>query len=345
MSESTFKVQPKSLEAYLKKTSTVRWKLLSPSAHDNMKGITQKFDKNSELNEQSPDNAVGSILNDLNVNPILTTNILNKSSTLSNNSLMDTLTSGNVVVTPTPETTPTNHVNSSLNQSSSSGYSSNSDCSESEKKSNVAANDPPPTMKIDGSSNRQNLALQPSKTGLMNVGNSCFMNSIVQCLSNTEPLRDYFVGGHYLADINRENPLGFKGELAKCFSTIINKLWSGDYQYFSPKSLKMVIASRSKHFGGYQQQDSHEFMSYLLDGLHEDLNRVQKKPLTPLIETDGITDSAAADKAWETYRQRNDSYFVDNFQGQFKSTLVCPECNNVSEEVTQCGLPTILHSA
>ena len=36
----------------------------------------------------------------------------------------------------------------------------------------------------------------------------------------------------YLADINTTNPLGFKGELAKCFSGIIRKLWSGEYEYF-----------------------------------------------------------------------------------------------------------------
>ena len=75
-------------------------------------------------------------------------------------------------------------------------------------------------------------------------------------------------------------------------------------------------------------------MSYLLDGLHEDLNRVQEKPSTSRVETDGnddLSDTQLADMAWQVYLQRNDSYFVDHFQGQFKSTLVCPVCQKVSE--------------
>ena len=169
----------------------------------------------------------------------------------------------------------------------------------------------------------------PSFTGLCNLGNSCFMNSVIQCLSNTLPVRDYFVSGRHLVDINRDNPLGFKGELAKVFSFLIRKLWSGEYDYFSPKKLRSVIASRSSHFGDYQQHDSHEFMSYLLDGLHEDLNRIRKKPQTSTIESDGRPDTEVAEEAWRVYKMRNDSYFVDLFQGLFKSTLVCAICGKV----------------
>ena len=170
---------------------------------------------------------------------------------------------------------------------------------------------------------------KPSLTGLANLGNTCFMNSVIQCLSNTAAVRDYFIEGHYLADLNRSNPLGFQGELAKCFSGIIRKLWSGEYDYFYPRKLKKVIATRSSHFSGYSQHDSHEFMSYLLDGLHEDLNRIRDKPQTSPIDEEGLTDTELAAKSWQLHCMRNDSFFVDLFQGQFKSTLVCPVCSKV----------------
>ena len=131
---------------------------------------------------------------------------------------------------------------------------------------------------------------RPSLTGLTNQGNTCFMNSTLQCLSNTPVLRDYFVSGRYLANINKENPLGFQGELAKCFSGILRKLWSGEFQYFPPKKLIEIIAKRSKHFDGHSQHDAQEFMSYLIDGLHEDLNRVLKKPTTQPVEMEGCPD-------------------------------------------------------
>ena len=187
----------------------------------------------------------------------------------------------------------------------------------------------PAALEVTDPSYRNDQLGKPSITGLCNLGNSCFMNSVVQCLSNTQPLRDFFVNGHYLANINRANPLGFHGDLAKSFSLVIRRLWSGEYEYFSPKKLKSVIASRSSHFGGYQQHDSHEFMSYLLDGLHEDLNRVQKKPQTSPVESEDRPDMEVAEESWKVHKLRNDSFVVDLFQGQFKSTLVCTVCSKV----------------
>ena len=105
--------------------------------------------------------------------------------------------------------------------------------------------------------------------------------------------------------------------------------------------LKQVIASRSCTFGGYQQHDSHKFMSYLLDRLHKDLNRVRNKPLTSPVELEDCPDQEVAEESWRVYRLRNNLYFVDHFQGQFKSTLVCPDCSKVcggcvSEGVRVC---------
>ena len=89
------------------------------------------------------------------------------------------------------------------------------------------------------------------------------------------------------------------------------------------------MANRNGQFDGYSQQDSHEFLSYLLDGLHEDLNRVLEKPRPPAVESDGRGDREVASESWQVHRQRNDSFFVDRFQGLFKSTLVCPVCSKV----------------
>lgn len=148
----------------------------------------------------------------------------------------------------------------------------------------------PSELETSDPSYREKQLGQPSKTGLINLGNTCFMNSILQCLSNTPELRDYFVSGRYLANINLQNPLGFEGKLAKCFCTILRKLWSGEYANFSPKKLLDIVAKRSKYFSGNSQHDTHEFMSYLIDGLHEDLNRVREKPVTKPVEMEGFPD-------------------------------------------------------
>lgn len=56
---------------------------------------------------------------------------------------------------------------------------------------------------------------------------------------------------------------------------------------------------------------------------------MKNKPLTTAVESDGRPDSAVADEAWRVYKMRNDSVIVDLFQGQYKSTLVCPSCDKV----------------
>lgn len=63
--------------------------------------------------------------------------------------------------------------------------------------------------------------------GLQNLGNTCFMNSGLQCLSNTTELTKYFLFGHYKNDINKNNPLGLGGKLAVSYVELIKDMWAG----------------------------------------------------------------------------------------------------------------------
>ncbi|KAJ6667755.1 hypothetical protein lerEdw1_016076 [Lerista edwardsae] len=172
--------------------------------------------------------------------------------------------------------------------------------------------------------------LQPGLCGLSNLGNTCFMNSALQCLSNTPPLTDYFLEDEYEAEINQENPLGMRGEIAEAYAELIKQMWSGRHSHVAPRMFKTQVGRFAPQFSGYQQQDSQELLAFLLDGLHEDLNRVKKKPYLELKDANGRPDSVVAKEAWENHRLRNDSIIVDIFHGLFKSTLVCPKCSKVS---------------
>eukprot|EP01135_Chromosphaera_perkinsii_P003283 Nk52_evm58s239 gene=Nk52_evmTU58s239 len=166
-------------------------------------------------------------------------------------------------------------------------------------------------------------------TGLKNLGNTCYMSSIIQCLSNTTVFAVYFADGSYIHEVNEANPLGTKGEVAGDFGELIRALWKGRYKSISPRDFKGTVGRFAKQFQGTNQHDSQEFLAYLMDVLHEDLNRIAKKIYVEE-DYDNMPELKAAKLSWENHRKRNDSIVIDLFQGQFKSTICCLKCGNTS---------------
>lgn len=141
----------------------------------------------------------------------------------------------------------------------------------------------------------------------------------------------------YRKDLNPGNPLSHDGNVAKAYANLLHQLFDENgTSSFAPRQFKQTIGRYGPAFSGYGQQDSQEFVLFLLDGLQEDLNRVQKKPYIEKPDsTDDMVDNSAAlqgfaDKCWEIYKARNDSVITDLFAGMYKSTVVCPVCDKVS---------------
>ncbi|CAG8622358.1 9116_t:CDS:2, partial [Cetraspora pellucida] len=199
----------------------------------------------------------------------------------------------------------------------------------------VPMNDKRPKFSHASESSFSQLGSGIGTTGLRNLGNTCFMNSIIQCLSGTLPFARYFLDGSFKRHINRDNPLGTNGVLADKFATLIRVMWSDQYVSISPVSLKEAVGCFAPQFSGSEQQDSQEFLAYLLDGLHEDLNinyNSVNNDLAPLDadEFEKLSPSIASELAWEKHLMRNSSIVVSLFQGQFCNRLMCMTCGKTS---------------
>ena len=119
------------------------------------------------------------------------------------------------------------------------------------------------------SKNSTGTSLLPKVSGLINHGNTCYMNSVMQCLSCVTPLVAYFLGNAFLVDVNPSNPYDgtIPGEVGAAFSAMV----AGRKNPVSLLALKGKFGEFHHQFSGSEQNDSHEFLMYLLAWLHKDL--------------------------------------------------------------------------
>jgi hypothetical protein len=183
---------------------------------------------------------------------------------------------------------------------------------------------------VYGEKNTTGKPIAKGVVGLQNLGNTCFMNSVLQCMSNTYCVTDFFVSNRYKSQVNINNVLGHKGEVAKVYAKLMKDMWCDGYTKVVPRNFKRTIGEFQPQFAGYSQQDSQEFLGFLLDGLHEDLNRVSRPPYVPKIDSNGRDDILIARESWRRFLLRNDSELVDRVYGQLRSHVTCAFCGKES---------------
>ncbi|CAG9309972.1 unnamed protein product [Blepharisma stoltei] len=159
--------------------------------------------------------------------------------------------------------------------------------------------------------------------GLQNLGNTCFINAVLQCIFNTQPLQEYFLGGIYQNDISQN--ASNQGEYARALATLLTEHWLRANKYIRPQEFVNLVWQSSILFRKGLPQDAHEFLSFFLDKLHEDLNRAPKTS-KKLATIKGKRSERYAAKSWRSYLETNCSIIIDLFQGQLRSTLKCLNC-------------------
>eukprot|EP01138_Halocafeteria_seosinensis_P000403 gb/GECG01000416.1/.p1 GENE.gb/GECG01000416.1/~~gb/GECG01000416.1/.p1 ORF type:complete len:552 (+),score=58.79 gb/GECG01000416.1/:1-1656(+) len=167
--------------------------------------------------------------------------------------------------------------------------------------------------------------------GLVNMGNTCFMNSCIQCLANIPPLVHFFLDNSWRKALNVKSET--KGRVATALGDLLQRLWKEGSSGSSerPSEIKRLVGRISPRFAGFDQQDAQEFLRFLLDALNDDLNRVRSKiPYKELDESPDQSDREVSEEWWDYHCKRNNSIVNDLFGGQLKSEVKCLSCGAVS---------------
>ena len=169
-----------------------------------------------------------------------------------------------------------------------------------------------------------------SANGLQNIGATCYMNATLQCLAHVEPFTK-----HLLYNKSTIKNKKYQNKLANAFLEVIENLWENKSKtYYAPYNFKDLISKMNPLFAGIQANDSKDLVLFLLETMHNELNKVKN-----IVQFDDNIDQYNFEKSFMSFQK----YFQNNFQsvvsdifyGMYNSRMKCLKCNVITHNI-QC---------
>ena len=173
----------------------------------------------------------------------------------------------------------------------------------------------------------KNLSLKyPHRTGLKNIGQTSYLNSTIQCLSNIKYLSNYLMKHYSQFDME-------KYPLFVSFSSLVFDLFNTKNKYVSPEIFKKIIGKLNPSFEGMHEADPKDLIFFIFETLHQELNKAKNSPQSNINsninEKDSFNENKALQNFINDFSNNNKSIISDTFYGTIRSTEKCNICKKI----------------
>lgn len=170
--------------------------------------------------------------------------------------------------------------------------------------------------------------------GLINKSNSCYLNSAIQCLSNTLPLTFFFINKNYLAEINNQK---LQSALVYQWYRLVSGIWEENCT-ISPESfinnIKKLSFKNNNIFHNNQQHDVSELLNFVIDNLHEGLSKQISINISGIVKSENDKILFDSMTSWKNYFKNNYSIIIELFFGQFISIVESKDDEPIEKSYT-----------
>ena len=172
--------------------------------------------------------------------------------------------------------------------------------------------------------------------GLNNIGSTCYMNSTLQCLSNTGSLTRYFLKKENRANFEKQkNDKKIKDKISPYFADVIYHLWDAKNKSsgFSPYEFKQKLGELNPLFAQFAAGDSKDLLNYLIMQMHEELNASKtdkNKNQNFDIRINQTNEQEVLKSFYDNFTKNYNSKISNVFYGCTKSQMICQNCGIIT---------------